>query len=178
MKLNNKQAFTLIELLVVVLIIGILASVALPQYQKAVEKSRAAEARNILNSISTAYKAYVLENDKIPSSFADLSISFTDENGNPVTGPSFNSKYFTYAIAGSHPNFDCPTSGNLYPNTVSALRRDDNNKYVLHRCPTAPDTFFCNEDESAWGLVAGSCKKAGFSNNIGNCLSDYACWTD
>ena len=58
----SKTGFTLIELLVVVLIIGILASVALPQYQKAVLKSRTAEAWSNLKTINTAVAAYCLEN--------------------------------------------------------------------------------------------------------------------
>ncbi len=53
--------FTLIELLVVVLIIGILAAVAVPQYQKTVEKSRVAEAKTILNAMRKNYQLCVLE---------------------------------------------------------------------------------------------------------------------
>ena len=48
---NFKQGFTLLELLVVVLIIGILASIALPQYENSVEKSKASEALIILKSL-------------------------------------------------------------------------------------------------------------------------------
>ena len=46
-----RKGFTLIELLVVVLIMGILASVAMPQYFKTVEKSRSAEAIEVLSAI-------------------------------------------------------------------------------------------------------------------------------
>ncbi len=52
----SKAGFTLIELLVVVLIIGILAAVAVPQYQKAVEKSRISEARVVIRSMQQAFE--------------------------------------------------------------------------------------------------------------------------
>ncbi len=62
--MKNKQAFTLIELLVVVLIIGILASVALPQYQKGVIKGRLAGIKPILTAIKNAEEIYFLANNE------------------------------------------------------------------------------------------------------------------
>ncbi|MBO7238760.1 MAG: prepilin-type N-terminal cleavage/methylation domain-containing protein [Elusimicrobiaceae bacterium] len=76
-----KKGFTLIELLVVVLIIGILAAVALPQYQIAVEKARMAQVIPILQSIRQAEEEYYLANGEYTSDMNALAVSATAPDG-------------------------------------------------------------------------------------------------
>ncbi len=74
MKKSNKQAFTLIELLVVVLIIGILAAVAVPQYQKAIYKSRATEALSAVKALMQAQEVYYLANGEYTADISKLDV--------------------------------------------------------------------------------------------------------
>ncbi|NQT47195.1 MAG: pilin [Candidatus Omnitrophica bacterium] len=76
-----KRAFTLIELLIVVLIVGILATVALPQYQKVVEKARGVEAFTNLKRIGDAELLFYM-------SYGEWACK---EGTNPSIGPHYNS---------------------------------------------------------------------------------------
>ncbi len=100
MKIKNEQknykGFTLIELLVVVLIIGILAAIALPQYRMAVEKSRMAEAILLSHKIAEMSQMYYMVNGKYPGAGdidkLDITIPGSKNNeGRLLT------KYFVYS---------------------------------------------------------------------------------
>lgn len=70
----HQKGFTLIEFLVVVLIIGILAAIALPQYKKAVTKSKALQLQTLLAKVADAGEVYFLANGRWPTSLDDLDV--------------------------------------------------------------------------------------------------------
>ena len=95
--ISRLGGFTLIELLVVVLIIGILAAMALPQYFKAVERSRMTEAVTLMDSVVKAQRRKFMQTNRYAERFEGLDVSpkgatgfryFT--KGDPQTGAGGN----------------------------------------------------------------------------------------
>ena len=86
------QAFTLIELLVVVLIIGILAAIAVPQYQKAVIKADLHKGMPLVESLYQAQQAYYLSHGAFATDIDDLDISIP-KNSSCIKQEGSNSRY-------------------------------------------------------------------------------------
>ena len=167
--ISRLGGFTLIELLVVVLIIGILAAMALPQYFKAVERSRMAEAVTLLDSIVKAQHRKYMQRNRYAWNFESLDVvpkgakgAWYNTDGDPDNGAGGNG----FAI-----ELDGTSAG------VAAHRMLDGNsphpslqyQYVLYR-------YFQSDNVTCWGynqagkeLCADFC---GIDTPVSQCCSD------
>ena len=81
-----KKGFTLLEILIVIIIIGILATFAIPQYMKASRKAIASEAVTTIGAIRGAIARYYQEYNTVPSTTSNLDI----DDPNTVPGARFS----------------------------------------------------------------------------------------
>lgn len=77
--MKNKKGFTLIEILVVVLIIGILAAIALPQYNMSIAKTKLSALKTYTQSLAEAYQGYFIIHGKGPQDILDLDITLSEK---------------------------------------------------------------------------------------------------
>lgn len=102
--MKTNKAFTLIEMLVVVLIVGVLAAVALPQYQRAVEQTNMTEAAVVLRSIANANQVYYLETGEYagPNDMDKLNVNVPGQISKQIKGENrVATKSFIYSPTGS-----------------------------------------------------------------------------
>ncbi len=158
-----KKGFTLIELLVVVLIIGILAAVALPQYQKVVTKSRLAELLNNVRAIAHAVEVYYMANGTYTTDMNSL-----DVDVGKITGSWGHTAKYAYAIG---------ADGAVY-GTLTEVPSSDKRIDIAYWSKT--HDFFCRyyqrggEGEAVCKSMTGNCATR-LGSGIYNCGTFYCC---
>ncbi len=109
--MRTKKGYSLLESIIAIVVLGILASIALPNFTVSIEKTRASEGVKILSSLLTAQRAFFAENQayapdlddlditiSIPNNFIALSDASVDSDPNAVAQVVRSSGAYTLSI--------------------------------------------------------------------------------
>jgi len=110
--MKRRKGFTLLELIIVVIVIGILASIALPRYIRVTERARSAEARQVLGILRGSQIRYNSLSGRWAQALGDLDVNYTDPN------------YFTVSISSA-------TEGQLARLTRNAVSQTAGTYYAV-----------------------------------------------
>lgn len=155
--MKNRQGFTLIELLVVILIVGILAAIAVPMYQKSVENARVTEALIMVKNIADANKLFYLANGDYTWDLRELDVEIP---GQDTTYGGMARKETEHFIYGARATSKTDATGTiaianrLPADTYYSLRIFKDDSRVYCRAYSAEGDIICQE-------VTGATTKSG-----------------
>ncbi len=121
-KVKSQGGFSLIELMMVVVIIGVLAGVGIPQYQKFQMKARQSEVKSLLSSMYTSQKAFYAEWNQYYGDFNAVGYGLSGDLGynvgfrgagrnGPATHPSPTYRGRPPVVRSANSNNMCPANG-------------------------------------------------------------------
>jgi type IV pilus assembly protein PilA len=122
----DQRGFTLTEIMITIVIVGILSSVALPNYLNQVNRTRQREAASTISQIQTTIASYADEFGVLPTSWAELndtSAVMTDD------GPATANTFQAITLAGGYYNVVISNTDNLF--TITATRDDEPNLNIV-----------------------------------------------
>jgi type IV pilus assembly protein PilA len=137
-KATKQQGFTLIELMIVVAVIGVLAAVALPQYQNYVAKSELSSALATLSGLKTNAETTTLEIGSFPGETESSAVGIPETTMGDITLQPSQSQSAAGAIVFTF------LAGQVSPDLAGRsiqLERDSNGNWTCATQPEIPEAL-------------------------------------